>query len=389
MEPISAAIMAGGALIGGLLGNRNQPRASAEERAAAAAQAEAARSQGRLITYLTDLAQSDLIPRDYTRYGGERVADFSTDQRRAFEFTRAITDNISNNAGGWLGSTAARANEANTLAQRGADLTRGPLGGTFYEAPIDRYMNPYLEGVLEPARRDLERSFERRQNDLNATAARTGSFGGSRNAVAQSQLERNMLETRADLESEARFRAFEDAANRFREDQRVLPSMISEAQRQQLAGQGATANNLGLSGNLISVVAPALLTTGGMQQDLDQRRLDVDYSNFLEERDWGRNEALTRIGALQGIAGINRGQQVQQPPNATMQGVGAGLGIGSQLANSGLGSWLGRQWSLWMGSPGTNTPAGMAANNGFTSNLAAAASGSGSFVDPTFGGASY
>jgi hypothetical protein len=62
-------------------------------------------------------------------------------------------------------------------------------------------MSPYTQGVIDPMVRAIEERAAKERLALGQQSARTGSFGGSRQAIAESELsrgtQRNIAETTA------------------------------------------------------------------------------------------------------------------------------------------------------------------------------------------------
>lgn len=341
----------------------------------------------------------EIANQPYVPYTGERVAGFTPDQTAAFDAARQVGQ-----AGGDIFSQQQRAvanavtpglvgQSANLAAGVGnlAGMGQGVVGQavpatlglaqTFPNANIQQYMNPHTQAVLDPALEDIARRAAVEQNALRARQAQTGSFGGSRGAIAEQELNRNVMGELGRVSANERARAFNEAANQFRLDQQRIPELYSAAlgqiglgQQLGLAGQGALANvagleNMGLSqlaglsaanlSRLQSQVNP-LLATGGLQQALSQSQLDVPYQQYVEQRDW----PLRGLSALQGALGIQAGQTTtatrQEPrPNPTAQTIGSVIGGISAIPGvvGGLSSLynLGSRAYNWFNSPSAGT----------------------------------
>ncbi len=244
------------------------------------------------------------------------------------------------------------------------------LAQLFPDANISGYMNPYVQQVLDPALEDIYRRADLQRNELNSRSAMTGSFGGSRNALAQAEQERNVLGEAGRLSANERAKAFNEAANQYRLDQTNLPRLYESAlsqlgtgqaaqrsaidatnaalagrtavQQQGLAGQQGIANvanleqqrynqlgqQIGLNQSRITNDANALMQVGALERDIDQQNLDNLYRDFIEQRDWDQRG----VGALMGTLGVGNGvnttgsttRAAGAQPNALGQVVGAG-----------------------------------------------------------------
>lgn len=363
-------------------------------------------------------------------FQGDRTADFTQDQLDAFGNARGIAteggnvygtlaSQVANNAAnsgigasrqlGSLAGTIGQGGQALLPGQEAAATNSGALAGygnslvpganaatlglatTIPNTDLSGYMSPYTRAVLDPALRDLYERADNNRNALGASAARNGAFGGSRQAIAEAESERNTQREAGRLSAFENQRAYESALAQFRNDQTAIPGLynaaqnqITNAQGQQLgainasnaaiAGRGAVqgqvlAGQTGLqnvanleasqlaqtsglananTARLQSQVNP-LLATGGLQQALAQADADEQYRRYVEDRDWQlRNLEVLRGGAS--IANVGSGSTTTQAaPNATSGALGAGIGaFGALGGNKAL-------QSLFSGQTGTTT----------------------------------
>lgn len=233
-------------------------------------------------------AQGNVIP---------RVAQFSPDQQRAFEATRGLATQ----AGGLSALTP-------ELAQQAIAATRG-VATTLPETDIQQYMSPYTQAVLDPAIRDIEERAARERLRLGQQSARTGSFGGSRQAIAESELERGTQRNISEESARQRAAAYNQALQQFRLDQQNIPALYAGMQSQLGTGLAQTQGALG------SMVNP-LLATGGLQQAREQANLDVLRQQYEEERDFplrGITALRQTLGLPGSTLGIGQQQTTSQP----------------------------------------------------------------------------
>ena len=236
-----------------------------------------------------EAARRDLLTRaqsfaaePYARYNLPRVAGFTPDQEAAFGAARNIAS-----------ASGALAELTPELTREGIEASRG-LATTLPETDLSGYMSPYLQGVLDPAIRDIEERAARARLQLGQQSARTGSFGGSRQAIAESELERGTQRNIGEESALQRANAYTQALQQFRMDQERIPALYAGAQGMLGTGLGQTA------GRLTTEYAP-LLQAGGLQQQLGQTNLDVLRRSFEEEQ----NYPLRGIEALRGALGLN------------------------------------------------------------------------------------
>jgi len=215
----------------------------------------------------------------FPQYNQPRVAGFTPDQLAGFDATRALGQ-----ASGALGALTP------DLVQQGVAATR-QLARTLPEVDIQQYMSPYTQAVLDPTIRDIEERAARERLRLGQQSARTGSFGGSRQAVAESELERSTQRNIGEESARQRAAAYNNALTQFRADQQRIPELYSAALGQVGTGLGQTAARFGTEAN-------PLLAIGGAQQGLNQRNLDVLRQAFEEERDYPARGIEVLRGAL-------------------------------------------------------------------------------------------
>jgi len=235
-----------------------------------------------------EAARKDLMERarayanePFPLYNQPRVAGFTPDQLAGFEATR--------NLGAESGALGALTPD---LVEEGVAAARG-LALRLPDVDIQEYMSPYTQAVLDPAIRDLEEKATRERLRLGQQSARTGAFGGSRQAIAESELERGTQREIGDLSARQRAAAYNNALTQFRTDQERIPALYSTAIGQVGAGLGQIQNRFGTEVN-------PLLAIGAARQGLDQRNLDVMRETFLEERDY----PLKGIEVLRGSLGL-------------------------------------------------------------------------------------
>ena len=100
------------------------------------------------------------------------------------------------------------------------DTSGSGLGsfGNLDQAGRDQYMNPYLQGSLDPQLRVAQEEAARQMAEQNVRAAQSGSFGGSRNAIMNAMLQRDSAQQQADITAQGYNTAFTNAQKSFGED---------------------------------------------------------------------------------------------------------------------------------------------------------------------------
>ena len=268
-------------------------------------------------------ALTDTAKNPYQQYKGNRIADFSPLQNQAFSNIAGMQPNAATSAG--ISSTQ-------DVAQRAA--AQGPynaqnFGNQYGQGPQfqnmglgylssstqnandpnvqQSYMSPYQQNVTDFQKQQAIQDAARQLPGMGAMAANAGAFGGSRQAIAGAENQRNLSNQLAGIQATGTQNAFTAGQQAFQSDQaRQLQS--------QLANQGAYGQMQGL----------------GMQQNLA-----------------GNQQAMqnAQLGAQYGLAGQQAGEQSRQ--------FGANYGLQNlqqQLAAAGqLGSLGQQQYAQNMG----------------------------------------
>lgn len=197
----------------------------------------------------------DISQRDYAQYDGQRVADLSGNEQAGVagfgeEFGRYDKD---------------------------FDAARGQLEGiTSFtdEGEAEKYMNPYIEGVLQPGARRIDRAFGQQSAELKRTAGMRGAFGG-RQMVAESLLQEQTQERLDDLWASGYGTAFDKATQ-----------LHGQEQDRKLAISGQLGVNAQRQADTNSRALRNMMESGFVDRTVEQSKLDFKYMEHLEERDW-------------------------------------------------------------------------------------------------------
>lgn len=90
-------------------------------------------------------------------------------------------------------NASAGLNQAMQGTQQGMNYQPMNIGAGQIAGQTMQYMNPYENQVVGQTLQDLERARQMQANQLDAQASAAGAFGGSRQALMQSELGRNFL----------------------------------------------------------------------------------------------------------------------------------------------------------------------------------------------------
>ena len=242
--------------------------------------------------------------------------------------------------------------------QRGAEAIGQGIGqlGTAQQrvaaAGIDptsyqQFMDPFTEEVIAATQADIARQGRMQQNQLGASAAGAGAFGGSRQAIAQGEINRNILDQQARTGAQLRSAGFQQAQNLAQQaaQQQLRQAQLTGQLGQTVAGLGTQTAALGQLGQQMGVQdINTALGLGGLQQQQTQKEFDVARANQLAQ------QALPfqRIGFLSDIfRGVPALQQTVSrtttpPPSRSSQLFGLGIaGLGAIGRAGGFGYFFG------------------------------------------------
>ena len=293
----------------------------------------------------------DVAAQDYAR-AAQRAADIAAATRGDIGRSTQQAYNVADVARADLGRAA-------QYGRQGTQLGYEYLGGTgqeFSPTAIASYMNPYEQQVVEQAMQDIRREGDIREQGLRAQAASVGAFGGSRQAVAESELARNVLEQQARTSGQLRMSGYQQAS------QQAQQAFEQAKQRQQ--AQAQLASQIGRSGADVGLQAAiagseqSLKAAGLGQQaaiaagqqgltasELAGRMAQAGAQTGLQAAGLGQQSAaqLGQLGLQYGQLGQSDVQQLANIAQARAQ-MGQGLGslaqaggqLGTQLSSMGL-----------------------------------------------------
>ena len=294
-----------------------------------------------------------LISQGYQPYRGQAVAGFSPLQQQAFESTAGmrIAPQIAEASGlaALAGQRAGYAGEYSPMRQR-----------QFYRSAFDRpggldkYMSPYMQGVVEQQKSQAIEDYRRQIPGIGAQAVRFGGRGGTREALLQSEAQRNLQSQLGNIQATGLQNAYQQAAQQAAQDAQLRAQYgfqganLAEQSRQFGAGLGlqgiqqqlAAANALGGLGQQQYTqglgITQAQLGAGGQMQALEQQLLNQQVQDFINKQQFPYKQAEFGMGILRGIPATGQTSTLYQQPGSLFgQIAGVGLGVGSLFGGVG------------------------------------------------------
>jgi len=180
----------------------------------------------------------------------------------------------------------------------GTSVAPQPTGPTGIAA---QYMNPYLQSVLDPQMAELRRQSQMNLQPGLAKLTQAGGFGGGRQAIMESEANRNLLQEQNKTIGQGYANAYDKAMGQFNTEQ----------------GQAKT---------LVDMLAGA----GGQQRDIEQQGVTADYNEFLAQRDYPMKQTQYLQSMLQGLP-ISTVSSTQLPQSGIGQLSSTVGGLGSLM----------------------------------------------------------
>ena len=275
----------------------------------------------------------------YQAYLGQRLAGFGSDTEAGFG---AIRDQAQS---GDPASFGAAESALTGIAGQDPLAQQGQFGDTanFTDQGVaQQYMNPYISNVLDNQSQRLDQRFDEQRLGREAQAVQQGAFSNSRRGVQEGIAERERNLQQNEIEAQAYAQAYESGANIFGQDRaadlqnRALNTEVFAGNQQrgieQNRNQIAAAEQLrqqGIAGDELAFGrAKSLAGVGGAYDTQAQQGLDIGYNDFVNQRDYPRNQLNFYSGILRGVP-VSPQQETttyEAPPSQLSQLLGLGVG---------------------------------------------------------------
>ena len=255
--------------------------------------------------YVTDMLSKGqaLSNQPYQSYGGPLTAGQSGLQTQAFQGLAGLT--------------------VPTAQMGGFNPTSFTSGSTAQD-----YMSPFMQASLEPQMAEAQRQAEIQRVQNASRLGKAGAFGGSRQAIMESEGQRNLLRNMADIYGTGMQNAYTQGMGQFNTEQ----DRAQQAQNQM--------NQYGLT------ALGAQQTAGGLERGIEQQGVAADYAQFREERDNPYKQVQYQQSLLQGlpIAAQEMDYIGQSGLSEILSDVGVGAEIWSTIYGGACPEGKSRNW---------------------------------------------
>lgn len=262
--------------------------------------------------FLADIfAQADALKATPMPFAPQQMAGMSQDQKDAIALGRA-------GIGGYqpfMQQATAAAMQSGAFNQPGA---------------VAQFMNPFEQAVVQQSMQDIARSGLQQQNQLAAQAVGAGAFGGSRQGIAQQELNRNILDQQARTAAQLRATGFGQAQQ--------AAQQAAQTAGQQAAQFGTMAGQAQQFG---AQDVNTLLGLGSMQQQQAQAALDMARQNALGQQALPFQQVGFMSDIFRGVPSLQQTSTATTtpPPSTTSQLLGLGIaGLGAAGQAQGFGN---------------------------------------------------
>jgi hypothetical protein len=211
---------------------------------------------GPYVTEMLGRGQA-LASQPYQAYTGDLTAGPSALQTQAFQGVAGLTIPTS------------------------AQTTYNPQ--TFTADVAQTYMNPYLTAALQPQLDEARRQADISRLQTVGRMARSGAYGGGRQAIAEAELQRGLGANLANITGQGYRTAYDQAQAQFNAEQQRQMQATQQAQQYGLAALGRQAE------------------LGGLQRGIEQEGLSAEQKQFEEERMYPYKQVQYMQSLLQGL----------------------------------------------------------------------------------------
>jgi hypothetical protein len=190
--------------------------------------------------------------------------------------------------------------------------------GGFNAQTAQQYMNPYLQASLDPQLKELNRQSQIARLEDSGRLTKAGAYGGSRQAIMESEGRRNLLDKQQDVLATGYKTAYDAGLGQFNKERDA-----DESSRQ-----------FGANFGLKSI--DQLSGLGAVERGITSEGLAADKAQFEEQRDFAYGMPKYQLGLLSGLPIGANTTSVDQDALSKLQSQISGLGANYTLLDNAL-----------------------------------------------------
>ena len=222
------------------------------------------------------------------------------------------------------------------MLQAGSDILGMGVSAAMPDS-TQAFMNPFIQNVIDQNLADIQRQGDIARQQIGSSAVQQGAFGGSRQAVAEQELQRNLADTFARQSAGLRAQAFESAQDRAQKASELFTKAGIATAGLGEAAQAANLRDVQLLSGL-----------GGQEQQQQQAELDALRNTSLQQQFEPYQRLSFMSDIFRGVPSTQTALTTTTTPDPSrlsqVAGIGTGLlGLASAFGGGGggLGSILG------------------------------------------------
>lgn len=200
-----------------------------------------------------------------------------------------------------------------------------PVGSDFTPQAAQQYMNPYLQQALNPQLDELRRQSQITQQQNAAKMTQAGAFGGSRQALMDTETQRNLLSQMNQTVGQGYANAYDKAAQQFNTDQ---TRKIGEAQY----GADYGLRSLGEQRNMLD----QQMRAGEVQRGIESEGVKADYDEFMRQENYPYKQLEFMRNMISGLPAQSISSTLAN--QSTLGSLASMIGGLGSLTGSGTGS---------------------------------------------------
>jgi hypothetical protein len=272
-------------------------------------------------------ALTDINQNPYQTYSGDRIAGFSPMQQQAFGDVKNMQAAPQIGQGSGLAAAAGMgslgtAGQMGQVGQNYANQATNPYA-------TQAYMSPYIQNALQPQLQEMNRQYGMTGLQERKAAVGQGAFGGNRQALMQSENERNKnMAMNAAIGS-----GYQNAFQAAQQNQQFGANLGLQGLQGQLQGLGQANQAASTLGQLGQTqygqqmgINQAQQNAGAIQQAQAQQGLDTAYQDFLKQKNYPYQQLAFMSDMTRGLPLSQQSQSIYSaPPNAASQLGGLGM----------------------------------------------------------------
>ena len=195
---------------------------------------------------------------------------------------------------------------------------------------VQGYMSPYMQNVVDYQKQSALRDYQIAQPMRQAQAVAKGAFGGSRQAIVDSEAQRSLNSQLQGIQATGTQKAFEDA-QRQQQFGAQLGLQGLQTGLQGFGQMGQSASTLGQLGTAQLGAQQGIIGTqsqmGAQQQGLEQQKINQSIQDYATAQQYPMMQLAQLNAMLRGLPlQQSTTQQYQAQPGMAQQALGLGLG---------------------------------------------------------------